>query len=219
MRYGTRSEVVIIPIKPFSEAKTRLSGAFGPAQRAEIAQRLARRVLTAVRDARLGAIVVTADSSARISAVEFDAVLVNEELPAGLNAAWHLGIQEAESLGFASALLLPADLPLVKAADIRAAMRRPGIDGIVLSPSRDGDGTNALCIPLPSPIRLSYGPGSFARHVRSALDSGAGVRVIRRPGLVIDVDHPADLSCSRDPDDREQTSLASTLRHGQPFQQ
>ncbi|RIK07750.1 MAG: 2-phospho-L-lactate guanylyltransferase [Acidobacteria bacterium] len=198
--------VAIVPIKPFAEAKSRLAEAFGPAQRSEIAERLARKVLSVLRTSELEAIVVTCDPRARILAAECGATIIDEPERSGLNAAWELGIEEAERLGMASALLLPADLPHVEPADIRTALRRPGADGVVIAPSQDSDGTNALCIPLPPPLRPAYGPGSCRRHVQAVLRAGAPLRVLRRPGLAIDADRPSDLGSPTDPGGRAQTS-------------
>lgn len=196
----------IVPIKPFAEAKSRLSGALGPAQRSDIAERLAQRVLSALKASGIGTIVVTCDPRARILAVECGAVIVDEPERSGLNAAWNLGIEEAERLGLTSVLLLPADLPHIDSTDIMAALIRPGVDGVTIAPSLNSDGTNALCIPLPAPFRPAYGPGSFARHTRAALKIGAPLRVLRRQGLAIDADRPSDLGSPTDPADKEQTS-------------
>lgn len=196
----------IIPIKPFAEAKSRLATTFGPAQRAEIAERLARRVLSTVKTAGLDAIVVTCDPQARILAAEAGALIVDEHMRAGLNAAWCLGIEEAARLGLEAVILLPADLPHVDASDLHAVLNRPGADGVVIAPSHDSDGTNAMCIPIPTPFAPSYGPRSFERHARAALRAGSALRVIRRQGLAIDADRPSDLGSPTDPDGRARTS-------------
>lgn len=196
----------IVPIKPFAEAKSRLAEAFGPAQRSEIAERLARRVLSVLKTSKIESIVVTCDPRARILAAECGATIIDEPDRAGLNAAWELGIEEAERLGLDSVLLLPADLPHVEPTDIKAALIRPGVDGVTIAPSQDSDGTNALCIPLPAPFRPAYGPGSFQRHVRAALNLGVPLRVLRLQGLAIDADRPSDLGSPTDPGGRAQTN-------------
>lgn len=188
------SGVVIVPIKPFDSAKTRMAGAIGPAQRAEIAERLARGVLGAVRNAGVPLMVVTTDSKVRIIAADFGAEIVDEPTVGGLNAAVDLGLETAAARGMATALILHADLPHIQASDVAAALIRPGPDGVTIAPSEDDEGTNAMSLPVPSPISLAYGAGSFPIHSKAVLDAGLALRVIRRTGLAIDADRPDDLA-------------------------
>jgi 2-phospho-L-lactate guanylyltransferase len=64
---------------------------------------------------------------------------------------------------------------------------------ITLVPDRHGDGTNVVALPTASRFRLSYGPGSFHRHLDAAMDGGFPVEVRRDPLLGLDIDTPADL--------------------------
>jgi 2-phospho-L-lactate/phosphoenolpyruvate guanylyltransferase len=86
-------------------------------------------------------------------------------------------------------LVLPADLPLLCARDIAvllaAASSRPA-----LAPDRHGRGTNAVALPPGYPFRLRFGPDSFRRH-RAQM---AEARIVRRPGLALDLDTAADVA-------------------------
>lgn len=187
------SVFAVVPIKPFALAKSRLAGAVGPIQRAEIAQSLARRVLKAIAGAGVSALVVTSDPDARIIAAETGAEIVEERGGGGLNSALALGIETAEARGAGAVLLIHADLPHVTSADIRSALIRPGVSGVTLAPAADDGGTNALCLPLPTPVHPAYGEDSFNRHMNAAISAGCSVRVLRRTGLAVDVDRPGDL--------------------------
>ena len=56
------------------------------------------------------------------------------------------------------------------------------------------DGTNVVAVPTTMAFRFAYGPGSFRRHLGSAIDAGLSVRVRRDPLLALDIDTPTDLT-------------------------
>jgi 2-phospho-L-lactate guanylyltransferase len=91
-------------------------------------------------------------------------------------------------------LVLPSDLPLLRASDIRKilTLKSKGLD-VVLSPSQAFDGTNALLFPRGSPVRLSYDDNSFWAHLASAASHGLSVGVYAGTGVMFDVDSPEDL--------------------------
>ena len=96
-------------------------------------------------------------------------------------------------------LVLPADLPLLQAADVQDLIGRahdPPV--IVVSPDRKRSGTNALLMAPSGAIRYGFGPDSFERHVRSAEASGARVEIIELPNLGLDLDAPEDLEIYKD---------------------
>jgi 2-phospho-L-lactate guanylyltransferase len=64
---------------------------------------------------------------------------------------------------------------------------------VVLVPSHDRDGTNAVLAAPPDAFPLSFGPRSFARHFAQAEARGIDCRVVELAGLARDVDEPRDL--------------------------
>ena len=54
---------------------------------------------------------------------------------------------------------------------------------LTLVPDRRDDGTNVIAVPTDVSFQFSYGPGSFRRHLRSAIAAGLSVRVRRDPLL------------------------------------
>ncbi len=91
-------------------------------------------------------------------------------------------------------LVIAADLPWVQPSDISALVHAAGPDTLVLAPSRDGTGTNALLVPPGVHIRPAYGEGSRAAHRREARRLGLRLAEVVRPGLGFDVDRPEDLA-------------------------
>ena len=81
-----------------------------------------------------------------------------------------------------------ADLPLLEAADMGAVIAGAADGATVLAPSRDG-GTNIIA--STGRFDFRFGPASFARHLAGT--RGSPVKVVARPGTLIEIDTPADL--------------------------
>jgi 2-phospho-L-lactate guanylyltransferase len=96
--------------------------------------------------------------------------------------------------GVHALLRLPIDLPLVEPRDIEAVFEQlDAAPSVIVVPSSDGTGTNAL---LRSPAVLfpsHFGPNSFPRHLAEAEACGARIRVFRNPRLELDIDELDDL--------------------------
>ena len=99
-----------------------------------------------------------------------------------------------EQRGVTSLLRLPLDLPLIQSSDIDELL---SLDcqspSLVIVPSRDGTGTNAMLRTPPTLFPSHFGNGSFAKHLAEAEDAHAQVIVRRNPRLEMDVDDEADL--------------------------
>ena len=107
------------------------------------------------------------------------------------------------SCGAATILLLPIDVPLVTSAEIEELIE--GTDtGVIVVPSFDGTGTNALVRTPPDAIPSCFGPGSFRAHLDRARERGVPAIVKRPPGLLFDIDTPEDVEelFRRAPDSR-----------------
>lgn len=185
---------LLIPVKPLCQAKSRLAGHLGPAERAELSRRLLSNVLGAARSAGVlaGILVVSRDKSvlAQVRAVGVCGV---PEQGRGLNQALRQARREAVIRGADAVLVLPADLPWVTAQDVCELYQRGwNSPGVVISPSRDG-GTNALLLRPPDAIEFAFGPHSFRRHRLLAQAAGFPVQVFDSPTLAMDVDRPEDL--------------------------
>jgi 2-phospho-L-lactate guanylyltransferase len=102
--------------------------------------------------------------------------------------------RQCEAYGIAAVLRLPLDLPLVTSSDIDELLavdcRAPAV---VIVPSRDGTGTNAILRTPPALFPSHFGNGSFAKHCAEAERAGAQVLARRNVHLEMDVDDEADL--------------------------
>jgi 2-phospho-L-lactate guanylyltransferase len=187
----------LVPVKSLDRGKSRLSTRLTPSERQSLSQAMLRDVLTAVSDAPslMGGVVICADPTIRTLAEELGARAIAEAAGVDdLNSALRQGLDHLANIGAEAALILPADVPLVDAAAleqlIAGSSRAPGI---TICPSLDGGGTNALLLRPLTAISLSYGPGSYQKHVQEARSAGLSVSVNQHPSLALDIDEPRDL--------------------------
>jgi len=178
--------VVVVPVKAFSQAKMRLAPVLSPVERADLARRMATRVLAAARP--LPVVVVCDDLEVSRWAQELGARVLAEP-GLGLNGAVSTARSLLESEGYQRLIVAHGDLPLVNSLAWLA-----DLDGIVLVPDRHLEGTNVLSIPAGSRFRFAYGPGSFVRHQDEARRTGLPWRVVHDAELAWDVDSPADMA-------------------------
>jgi 2-phospho-L-lactate/phosphoenolpyruvate guanylyltransferase len=184
----------VVPVKRLSEAKSRLASALTSSERQNLVLALLARTLDALGSSGaidcIGLISPESDLGRRfgVEVIE-DAGDLNASLVAG--ARWATGI------GADAMLLLPADLPLIRHVDIDAiAVPAPVARSVSIAPTWDG-GTGALLLSPPRVIPPSFGPGSFARHLRAAAQTGVPTREVAREAFERDLDTLADFHSLR----------------------
>jgi 2-phospho-L-lactate guanylyltransferase len=104
---------------------------------------------------------------------------------------------EMKNAGCEAALILPGDMPLVRAADIEEVLAQVP-DGAaspyaLLVPSHDRKGTNALLLAPPDIIKLRFGYDSFNFHMSQVTTQGLPMRFIENERIALDIDEPQDL--------------------------
>ena len=184
--------VVLVPVKS-SGAKSRLSPVLTPAKRRELGFLLLSGVLDALGGAGLLAEthVVSSDPETLRFATRSGAGIVREAGDQGVNAAVEAGV---EALGRPSrVLVLPSDLPLLRASQLRHILLLSEFLEVVIAPSASFDGTNALLFPTKVGLTLSYDNDSFWNHVRGIGEKDLSLGVVSNPGLTFDLDSPEDL--------------------------
>lgn len=177
---------VLIPVKAFGDAKSRLAPALPEPERVALARRMATHVVRAA--APLPVTVVCDDQEVAAWARQMGATVAWAREP-GLNEAVRTGITALAHDGVEVAVVAHADLPFAQRLD-----RVLRFDGVTLVPDRHDDGTNVVVVPVALPFRFSYGPGSFERHSSEARRAGGLLRIARLPDLQWDVDTARDLS-------------------------
>tara|TARA_B100000686_G_scaffold343342_1_gene424014 strand:- start:876 stop:1469 length:594 start_codon:yes stop_codon:yes gene_type:complete len=185
-----KSVAVLIPIKAFTDAKSRLEEVLDADSRSELAQQMAATVIAAA--APLPVTVVCDDEEVSIWARSQGAAVIKVDEP-GLNRAVNQGVTELASSGYEKIIIAHGDLPRAKNLSQCA-----NFDGITLVPDRHSDGTPIIVIPAQIGFKFSYGSGSFACHVAEAKRLGLKWRTLTNPELRFDVDSPDDLADLKD---------------------
>ena len=184
---------VVIPAKPLDTALQRLSGVLAADERRALQTAMLEDVLTAGTGFSNRVIVVTGDASVAELARRHGArVAPDADPPAGINVAVARGIAATDGQ---AVLVVMGDLPCATVADLHrvAAARTPG-RGITIAVSGDGTGTNAMLLDPAGLISPEFGASSLQRHVAAAEDARIEATLVTAPGLMLDVDTPADLA-------------------------
>lgn len=186
----------LLPTKPPSIAKSRLSPALTAVERAALSTAMFHDVLDCLCSARnVDAVaVITADHGLLATAERRGALAIDEENPRGLNVAAALGTARCIQLGATSVLIVLSDLPRITAEEVDAMYADlPPDPHVRLARSHEGLGTNALLRCPPDVISTRFGARSFQDHVSAAADAEASHSEIGLPGLSFDIDTIEDL--------------------------
>ncbi|MCS6816661.1 MAG: 2-phospho-L-lactate guanylyltransferase [Blastocatellia bacterium] len=185
----------VVPVKDFQTAKQRLHAVLAPGERRALARAMLEDVLGAlVRVHELDRLVlVTREPHAVALARRFGAFVLSESSNRGQTAAVERALAEAHRQGASAVLALPSDVPLIAPADVEAILRAGERADVVLVPSRDGRGTNAMWLRLPTKLPLRFGEDSFHFHYHKAHEAALCTVVLDLPRVALDVDAPEDL--------------------------
>ena len=187
---------VMIPVKRFTQAKSRLSTLLSAEERAPLAAILLEGVLEAVGGlpGTLHKVVVTDHPPAIGLAERFGFRVMREDKQLSESHSVDRASAALEAEGIGAVLRVPLDLPLVSGEELREILARAeaGLQG-VLVPSRDGTGTNAVYRSPPTLFPSRFGPDSLSLHKRSLEALEAPHAVLILPGLGLDLDDAGDV--------------------------
>ena len=187
---------LILPIKDLRNAKQRLAGVLTPEERFGLAQAMLADTICAVRGVRRAdkIFMVTNYDPALGIAEENGWEILREERQISESHSVDAASRICEDRGVKALLRVPLDVPLVQASDIDDLLAVECEEpALVIVPSRDGMGTNAILRMPPALFPSHFGLGSFAKHVGEAERIGARVIFRRSARMEMDVDDEADL--------------------------
>ncbi len=187
---------LLLPVKDLNNAKKRLIGALTPEERFGFAEAMLKDTMRAVQGVRLAGkiLVVTNYAPVMQLAEENGWEILREERQISESDSVDAASRICELRGVTGLLRIPLDVPLVQASDIDELLAIECDEpALVIVPSRDGLGTNAILRAPPALFPSHFGMGSFAKHVGEAERVGARVIFRRSARLEMDVDDEADL--------------------------
>ncbi len=190
------SVAALIPVKGFINAKQRLAGILGARERALLAEVMFRDTLSEARQARGFDTVFVVTSSRKVAriATAFGASVITEPDEKGETQAVDFGLAVIKENGIQTVLVIPADIPLLRAADLESLCEeQTRAPSVLLVPSHDEMGTNALLLSPPDILRLRFGYDSFSYHRKEAAAKGVEPKIMMNDRIGLDIDEPKDL--------------------------
>jgi 2-phospho-L-lactate/phosphoenolpyruvate guanylyltransferase len=187
----------VVPVKQLSLAKSRLSPAFSPQVRQELAFAMLEDVLAALAKvaALAGIIVATLDDDVARLARSFGAQICSEAADEGHTKTVMAAGARLARQGRGGMLTMPGDIPAVTAAEIASVLREHGTaPAFSIVPAHDRRGSNAIVMTPPLCVPLAFGNDSFTPHLAAARRLGIEPRIVEAAGIALDIDSPEDIA-------------------------
>ena len=186
--------MILIPVKNLSNAKQRLSPLLDSAARVELARAMLSDVVHAA--AHFGeddVSVVTSDSFAIDVTCEHNFQIIRDDMNVSESDAIAMATAMCVARGVEITLVIPGDIPLIEAEDLRVIYEAAPAIGSVLVPSNDKRGSNAVLRRSANSFPLRFGNDSFVPHLSAAIATNTACVVLSLPRIGLDIDTPEDL--------------------------
>ena len=183
----------ILAVKSLDRAKRRLSDHFSPEERVEIARALLEDALTLCHDSSFLTWWVASDDDEaldRAQAYGFNGV---KDQTGTLNGALQQAVLEAKAAGAESVTMIPSDIPMAYAGDMRDILDTGATSEVVVVPSSRDGGTNALYLRPPDILAPRFGTASLQAHLSLAERLGFRCSILVLTRLALDIDTVNDV--------------------------
>jgi 2-phospho-L-lactate guanylyltransferase len=189
----------LIPVKSLDQAKSRLATHLTQAQRATLVLDMLYHVLSILQTSNVlhRILVVSLDRRVLDQAQAWGASIYIEE-DMGHNPALTAAATKELAEGATALLTLSADLPLLQVSDIHGMIEQSKHHPVILAPSRDHTGTNALLVRPPLALPYLFGPGSLQHYLSESRIRQLSSSLYSSIGLGLDIDTNEDLAMWRE---------------------
>jgi len=187
----------VLPAKDFIDAKQRLASVLDADARRRLFKAMFEDVLATLCTVESldGVLVVTRDDTAAALAENHGASVLWEEKNRGQTAAVEAGGKWLAEQGVDGMIALPGDVPLVPSSEILEVLTiHERGRGMTIVPAQDERGSNCIAVSPPDLISFHFGNDSFKPHLRAAEEVGVTPKIVRLPGIGLDIDRPDDLA-------------------------
>ena len=185
----------IIPVKTFSNAKTRLKL---PSEKIEeLCKLMLEEILQtlSISPKIEKIILITKEEKAIELGKKFNTVIIIDNKEKSVNEAVSLADDYLLENDFNASIVFPQDIPFIKTQDIDFMLKyqmHPNF--VIIVPSRKFDGTNAL-VRMPTNImKTYYDNDSYRNHMKTAKEHTLNVAMVFVTRIMLDVDDQEDLS-------------------------
>jgi 2-phospho-L-lactate/phosphoenolpyruvate guanylyltransferase len=194
MANGYMKHNALIPVKSLITAKSRLALSLSQHQRERLVMNMLHHVLCVLIDSELfeQVSVVSSDDQVLEQACIWGAQAITEEQH-GHNQALYAAALREKTVGVTALLTISADLPLLTTQEIRCFLEQSRQNEVVLAPSRDGTGTNAILVRPPLAVPYVFGPDSLQSYIEAARQRHLRYSTYDTIGMALDVDTIDDL--------------------------
>lgn len=186
----------LVPVKRFTNSKTRLSPMLSPDERLQFSTLMLQETLQklAAAPSLHRVVVVSSDKRAHELASANGATFIEEEKDNGVNAAVALADSYTMSHHADASIVIPQDLPLLDSQEIPMITQLAETEEkcIVICPSQRYDGTNILLRKPPDAIPTFFDRNSYENHIGAAKALGVAVKLFLSKNLMLDIDTPDD---------------------------
>jgi 2-phospho-L-lactate/phosphoenolpyruvate guanylyltransferase len=183
----------VVFAKESAKSKRGLSATFSPEECKLLSAALLEDVLVALKSSVVREVVVVGTDSSVQQVVEYCGGSFISQERSGLASAVQKIIAWGKEKKADSLLVLPDNIPLISSSDIdRIVELGSEAPSVVLSPSMKG-GTNAVFLNPSNLIPVQFGPNSFFKLVKEAIDKDVALRFYSSREIALDGDSEADL--------------------------
>ena len=184
----------IIPVKTFSNAKTRLD--LSPQKIEELCKIMLEEILHTVSISPQieKIIIVTKEEKAIEIGKKFNAEIIIDKKEESVNGAVALADRYLLDNNYDASIVFPQDIPYIKTQDIDFMLNyKTPPNFAIIVPSRRFDGTNALVRMPVNLMETHYDEDSYKIHMNTAKEHTLNVAMVFVKRIMWDVDNTEDL--------------------------
>ena len=184
----------IIPVKTFSNAKTRLQL---PTEKVEeLCKIMLEEILQvlSISPKIEEIILITKEKKAIEIGKKFNTITIIDEKEESVNQAVSLADEYLLENNFNASVVFPQDIPNIKTQDIDFMLKHQLHPNFaIIIPSRKFDGTNALVRMPIDLMKTHYDNDSYRNHMKIAKEHTMNVAMVFVKRIMLDVDNQEDL--------------------------
>jgi len=195
----------IIPVKTFSNAKTRLD--LSPQKIEGLCKIMLEEILhiISISPQIEKTILVTKEEKAIEIGKKFNVIIIRDEKEESVNSAVALADKYLSENKFDASIVFPQDIPYIKTQDIDFMLKYMAQPNFaIIIPSRRFDGTNALVRMPIDLMKTHYDEDSYKIHMNTAKEHTLNVAMVFVKRIMWDVDNKEDLEFLLEQNDKPQ---------------
>jgi 2-phospho-L-lactate guanylyltransferase len=183
----------ILPVKNLKLAKGRLAEHFSEDGRARLARALLEDAFDLCRTASFLTWWVTSDDEEVLTMAQSYGFNTVKDQTGTLNGALQQAVLEVKIAGAQSVTMIPSDVPLAYAGDLRDLIDTGSTSEVVVVPSMRDGGTNGLYLSPPDILTPRFGTASLQAHLALAERLGFRCSILVLTRLALDIDTIEDV--------------------------